>query len=113
MHQLVPAHMSNFSPMPLKSGLMPAGSRSLIDMFHDQRKKKPAEELPANKTGNLVHNMCYVIMCVVYKGCIYLRVSKISGIFYLTFFAVWMAFDWLVKCHKKLEKLESPTTSTE
>lgn len=50
MHQLVPAHMSNFSPMPLKSGLMPAGSRSLIDMFHDQRKKKPAEELPANKT---------------------------------------------------------------
>lgn len=64
MQQLVPAQISNFSPLPLKSGLMPGGSRSLIDMFHDQRKKKPAEELPANKTGNLVHNVLCNNVCL-------------------------------------------------
>ncbi|XP_018418937.1 PREDICTED: DNA repair protein REV1 isoform X2 [Nanorana parkeri] len=50
MHQLVPTHISNFGPLSLKPGLMPGGSRSLIDMFHEQKKKKPAEELPENKT---------------------------------------------------------------
>ncbi|CAI9572309.1 unnamed protein product [Staurois parvus] len=50
MHQLVSAHASNCGPLPLKSSLMPGVSRSLIDMFHDKRKKQPTEELPENKT---------------------------------------------------------------
>ncbi|XP_075056261.1 DNA repair protein REV1 isoform X2 [Mixophyes fleayi] len=44
MHQLVPAHTSNFGPLSLKSGLLPGGCRSLTNMFQEQRKKKPAEE---------------------------------------------------------------------
>ncbi|XP_068124307.1 DNA repair protein REV1 [Hyperolius riggenbachi] len=44
MHQLIPVHVSNFGSLPLKSGHLPGGSRSLIDMFQGQRKRKTAEE---------------------------------------------------------------------
>ncbi|KAM5182008.1 DNA repair protein REV1 [Mantella aurantiaca] len=50
MHQLAPAHISNFVPLSHKSGLTLGGSRSLIGMFHEQRKNKPIEELSENKT---------------------------------------------------------------
>ncbi|XP_072269443.1 DNA repair protein REV1 isoform X2 [Pyxicephalus adspersus] len=49
MHQLVSANTNNFGPLSVKSCLMPGGSRSLIDMFHGQKKKKPLEG-PENKT---------------------------------------------------------------
>ncbi|KAM4796714.1 DNA repair protein REV1 isoform 2-T2 [Rhinophrynus dorsalis] len=45
MHQLVPLHRSStFGSMSIKSGLLPGGSRSLMDMFQGQRLKKCAEE---------------------------------------------------------------------
>ncbi|XP_075121266.1 DNA repair protein REV1 [Leptodactylus fuscus] len=42
MHQLV--HVSNDGSLSTRSGLLPGGSRSLIDMFQEKSRKKPAME---------------------------------------------------------------------
>ncbi|XP_077152658.1 DNA repair protein REV1 [Ranitomeya variabilis] len=44
MHQLVHTHVSNGSSLLSRSRLLPGGSRSLIDMFQEKRKNKPALE---------------------------------------------------------------------
>lgn len=44
MQQLVHTHVSNGGSVPSRSGLLPGGSRSLIDMFQEKRKTKPAME---------------------------------------------------------------------
>ncbi|XP_066433243.1 DNA repair protein REV1 [Eleutherodactylus coqui] len=44
MQQLVHTHLSNRGSLSSRSGLLPGGSRSLIDMFQEKRKNKPVME---------------------------------------------------------------------
>ncbi|XP_069826981.1 DNA repair protein REV1 [Dendropsophus ebraccatus] len=44
MHQLLHTHVPNGGSLASRSGLLPGGSRSLIDMFQDKRKTKSAVE---------------------------------------------------------------------
>lgn len=53
MQQLVHTHVSNGGSVPSRSGLLPGGSRSLIDMFQEKRKTKPAME-EDGKRGNFL-----------------------------------------------------------
>ncbi|KAG8586852.1 hypothetical protein GDO81_005499 [Engystomops pustulosus] len=44
MHQLVHTHVSSNGSLSSRSALLPGGSRSLIDMFQEKKKSKPAAE---------------------------------------------------------------------
>ncbi|KAM8975617.1 DNA repair protein REV1 isoform 2-T2 [Pelodytes ibericus] len=50
MHQLVPIYRSSTSTsLSVKSGLLPGGSRSVLDMFQGQKRKKLSEDEDKNK----------------------------------------------------------------
>ncbi|XP_056411942.1 DNA repair protein REV1 [Hyla sarda] len=44
MHQLLHTHVLNGGSLASRTGLLPGGSRSLVEMFQDKRKTKPAME---------------------------------------------------------------------